>query len=353
MVRNRHLARAIHDAGWGEFVDVLDWQARKWPRVVGLDPPTRHRPARGAVRKPSTVGLADGSSAHRAGRSKTGAATPRGTSTQTGGTNPVRADGKTGLRGDPGSLRIPVLQVEELSTAVHRTLVRCPANSRTSVFGWRSSPRSWPIWPSSACASPSMPGNRAPGGRTAPHQSQEGGPEGGRYPPRGRPCRLTPAPANAECSAGRPELKPSSRRVVMTSAAGDVNRRSVPMESPASGTVRGSGMCSPAWARAIRVCTRMACENAVRPATPAVRPTAAGDANAAGDPTPPATHPTPAATPTRPRRRHHARPRPDPARRPRRSVTSGLRRSGLRGGRPPTTAGGRTPWRGSGGSRWR
>ena len=56
MVRNRHLARAIHDAGWGEFVDVLDWQARKaGHEVVGLDPRNTTRPARGAVRKPSTV----------------------------------------------------------------------------------------------------------------------------------------------------------------------------------------------------------------------------------------------------------------------------------------------------------
>jgi putative transposase len=39
MVRNRHLSRAISDAGWGDFLAALDWQARKvGHEVVRLDP---------------------------------------------------------------------------------------------------------------------------------------------------------------------------------------------------------------------------------------------------------------------------------------------------------------------------
>jgi len=39
MVRNRHLARAISDAGWRQFIDVLAWQARKaGHETVRLDP---------------------------------------------------------------------------------------------------------------------------------------------------------------------------------------------------------------------------------------------------------------------------------------------------------------------------
>ena len=39
MVRNRHLARAISDAGWGDFLAALNWHARKaGHEVVRLDP---------------------------------------------------------------------------------------------------------------------------------------------------------------------------------------------------------------------------------------------------------------------------------------------------------------------------
>ena len=61
MVRNRHLARAIHDAGWGEFLHVLAWQARKaGHEVVRLDPrnTTQTCSACGAKAK-HRLGLAD------------------------------------------------------------------------------------------------------------------------------------------------------------------------------------------------------------------------------------------------------------------------------------------------------
>jgi len=61
MVRNQHLARAIHDAGWGSFLRALDWQARKaGHEVVRLDPrnTTQTCSACGAKAK-HRLGLAD------------------------------------------------------------------------------------------------------------------------------------------------------------------------------------------------------------------------------------------------------------------------------------------------------
>jgi len=61
MVRNRHLARAIHDAGWGEFLAVLDWQARKaGHEVVRLDPRNTTQTCSGCGAKAKhRLGLAD------------------------------------------------------------------------------------------------------------------------------------------------------------------------------------------------------------------------------------------------------------------------------------------------------
>jgi putative transposase len=61
MVRNRHLARAIHDAGWGGFLAVLDWQARKaGHEVVRLDPRNTTQTCSGCGAKAKhRLGLAD------------------------------------------------------------------------------------------------------------------------------------------------------------------------------------------------------------------------------------------------------------------------------------------------------
>jgi putative transposase len=61
MVRNRHLARAISDAGWGDFLAVLAWQARKaGHEVVRLDPRNTSQTCSGCGAKAKHhLGLAD------------------------------------------------------------------------------------------------------------------------------------------------------------------------------------------------------------------------------------------------------------------------------------------------------
>jgi putative transposase len=61
MVRNRHLARAISDAGWGDFLAVLAWQARKaGHEVVRLDPRNTSQTCSGCGAKAKRrLGLAD------------------------------------------------------------------------------------------------------------------------------------------------------------------------------------------------------------------------------------------------------------------------------------------------------
>jgi putative transposase len=61
MVRNRRLARAIHDAGWGQFVHALDWQARKCGHeVFRLDPRDTTQTCSGCGAKAKhRLGLAD------------------------------------------------------------------------------------------------------------------------------------------------------------------------------------------------------------------------------------------------------------------------------------------------------
>jgi putative transposase len=61
MVRNRHLSRAISDAGWGDFLAALDWQARKvGHEVVRLDPRHTTQTCSGCgVKAKHRLGLAD------------------------------------------------------------------------------------------------------------------------------------------------------------------------------------------------------------------------------------------------------------------------------------------------------
>lgn len=61
MIRNRRLARSISDAGWGDFLAILDWQARKAGReVVRLDPRYTSPTCSGCGTKAkSPLGLAD------------------------------------------------------------------------------------------------------------------------------------------------------------------------------------------------------------------------------------------------------------------------------------------------------
>lgn len=61
MVRNRHLARSIGDAGWGDFLSTLEWQARKAGReVVRLDPRNTTQNCSGCGTKAKCrLGLAD------------------------------------------------------------------------------------------------------------------------------------------------------------------------------------------------------------------------------------------------------------------------------------------------------
>ncbi len=61
MVRNRHLARAISDAGWGDFLAALNWHARKaGHEVVRLDPRNTSQTCSGCGAKAKHyLGLAD------------------------------------------------------------------------------------------------------------------------------------------------------------------------------------------------------------------------------------------------------------------------------------------------------
>lgn len=61
MLANRHLSRAISDAGWGEFLAILEWQARKTGReVVHLDPRnTTQSCSECGTKAKSRLGLAD------------------------------------------------------------------------------------------------------------------------------------------------------------------------------------------------------------------------------------------------------------------------------------------------------
>ena len=61
MVRNRHLARSISDAGWGDFLNVLAWQARKaGHEVVRLNPRYTTQTCSGCGAKTKhRLGLAD------------------------------------------------------------------------------------------------------------------------------------------------------------------------------------------------------------------------------------------------------------------------------------------------------
>ena len=61
MVRNRHLARSISDAGWGDFLNVLAWQARKaGHEVVRVDPRYTTQTCSGCGAKTKhRLGLAD------------------------------------------------------------------------------------------------------------------------------------------------------------------------------------------------------------------------------------------------------------------------------------------------------
>jgi putative transposase len=61
MVRNRHLSRAISDAGWADFLAALDWQARKvGHEVVRLDPRHTTQTCSGCgVKAKHRLGLAD------------------------------------------------------------------------------------------------------------------------------------------------------------------------------------------------------------------------------------------------------------------------------------------------------
>ena len=61
MVRNRHLAPAISDAGWRQFIDILAWQARKaGHETVRLNPANTTQTCSGCGAKTKhPLGLAD------------------------------------------------------------------------------------------------------------------------------------------------------------------------------------------------------------------------------------------------------------------------------------------------------